>query len=134
VGNVGNRSQIAPEIPQLLPNPLSKFLSPRLSGFGNTQIGSSGVLSIGAWLLLGSGATGMHVINELFRLLAGVIQKVQIGGVLDVGGYAGGIKEELTFWCWGLAFLLFVHWLLYPVICCRLSVGNQSGNGLVDSP
>ncbi len=92
MGQGGNRSQIAPEIPQLFANSLPEFLPPWLSGFGHAQIGSSGVLPIGAGLWLGSGAAGVQVINELFGLLTGVIQEIQISGVLDIGRHTGGIN------------------------------------------
>ena len=75
----------------------------------------------------------MHVINDRFGFLTGVIQEIQISGVLDIGRHTGGIKEELAFRRRGLVFSLRVGLdRTWQGIIDRLRIGDQSGNGLVD--
>ncbi len=133
MGHVGNRSQIAPEVPQLLANPLSEFRLLGLSGFGDPQIRSSGVLPIGAGLRLRARATDVQTIDDRFRFLSGVIEEVQVRRIFDISRHAGGIEEELAFRGRGLVFSLCVDpFFVWLFVACRLSVGEQPGNGFID--
>ena len=60
LGHVGNGTQLAPEVPELLANALSKFRLLGLSGFGDAQIRSSCLLPIGARLRLRARPTDMQ--------------------------------------------------------------------------
>ena len=91
---------------------MPELLSPRLFGFGDAQIIPSRVLPIGAGLLLRGRSTGVQVIDNLFGFLPGVIQEIEVRGIFNICGYAGGIDEELAFRKNGLAFpLLFDRFL-----------------------
>lgn len=48
------------------------------------------------------------MINDHFGFLSGFIQEVEVRGIFDIGGHAGGIDEQLAFRENGLGFpLLF---------------------------
>jgi hypothetical protein len=100
---------------------------------GNPKIIPSGFLSIGPGFLLGCGSTGVHAIKDLFGFLSGLIQEIEVCGILDISRHTGGIKEELAFRGWGLACSLLVATVIvWLFICGGWSIGDQPSNGLVD--
>ena len=75
----------------------------------------------------------MQAIDDRFRFLAGIIQEIQVGGVLDIGGHTGGIEEELAFRGSGLVF----PFASARSVCVGASFAGcasaiSSGNGLID--
>ena len=136
--HAGNGAEIAPKIPELLPQALPELSFPRLPGFRDPQVRLSHLLPIGAGLLCPTQSSGMQMIDDRFGFLTGVIEEFEVGGVGDIRRHTGGIDEELAARRSGLVSFfrgapvrggrIFCGW----GILGRLGVGDQLGNGLVD--
>ena len=74
----------------------SKLLSRGLPSLRDPPIIPSSVLPIGARRLLRSGSTGVQVVEDLLRCLAGFMQEMKVRGRLEIGGHAGGRDEQVA--------------------------------------
>ncbi len=128
---------MAPEIPELFPNPVSELLAPRFFALRDPPIIPSGLLPIGPRLLLAQGATGIQAIEDLFDFLTRIIQQMEVRGIFDVRRHTGSIDEKLavrgraspspfvssSFLSVGEA--LAINWAMASLIVPKLSWGNR---------
>ena len=72
----------------------------------------------------------MQMVDDLFGFLPGVIQEMEVCGILHVCGHTGGINEELAFRGRGLVCSLLFDRFLFG----WLGDGDQPGDGVVNRP
>ena len=91
-----NAGQIPLQMAQLLLNGLADLADARPLHLGHGQKLLSGFLAVRAWLIAkGFSDMRMHLINQLFGDLPGLIEQKEVCWVTDIGWHARGINNRV---------------------------------------